>query len=197
MPASHFDVKPMTGRPKFIIRHSTRPDLSAALNFYSRFQANATEKQWVEAKRMLRYLKDTQHFGLIYRRQTAPVLAAYADSDWAGSLDSKSTTGFLLQVHGNVVCWSTKKQNTVALSSTEAEYVALACAAAELVWLRNLLRDMHVTYEDSTIMFEQPILHTLAKQIRAPKDETPRRQVPLYPGFGNEQNHRCQVYTIE
>jgi hypothetical protein len=143
----------------------TRPDLSAALNFYSRFQANATDKQWVEAKRMLRYLKDTQHFGLIYRRQTAPVLAAYADSDWAGSLDRKSTTGFLLQVHGNVVCWSTKKQNTVALSSTEAEYVALACAAAELVWLRNLLRDMHVTYEDSTIMFEdnQSCIHLLSK----------------------------------
>jgi hypothetical protein len=114
---------------------------------------------------MLRYLKDTQHFGLIYRRQTAPVLAAYADSDWAGSLDRKSTTGFLLQVHGNVVCWSTKKQNTVALSSTEAEYVALACAAAELVWLRNLLRDMHVTYEDSTIMFEdnQSCIHLLSK----------------------------------
>ncbi|KAH0813995.1 hypothetical protein GEV33_008796 [Tenebrio molitor] len=128
-------------------------------------KANVNEKQWVEVKRMLRYLKDTQQFGLIYRRQTAPVLAAYADSDWAGSLDRKSTTGFLLQVHGNVVCWSTKKQNTVALSSTEAEYVALACAAAELVWLRNLLRDMHVTYEDSTIMFEdnQSCIHLLSK----------------------------------
>lgn len=144
---------------------NTRPDLSAALNLYSCFQSNATEKQWVEAKRILRYLKETQNYGLIYRKQTAPVLTAYADSDWAGSSDRKSTSGFMLQVYGNLVCWSTKKQSTVALSSTEAEYVALASAAAELVWLRNVLKDLNIDCDEPTVLYEdnQSCIHLLSK----------------------------------
>jgi len=104
---------------------NTRPDLSAAVNHYSSFQSNATQQHWKGLKRILRYLKETMHYGLIYRRQQFAALIIYADSDWTESKDRKSTTGFLLEVFGNNVSWTTRKQTTVALSSTEAEYVAL------------------------------------------------------------------------
>lgn len=70
------------------------------------------------------------------------MLEGYADSDWAGDeTDRKSATGFLFKVFGGTVCWSTKKQSTVSISSTESEYVALAEAARERIWISNLLKD--------------------------------------------------------
>lgn len=133
---------------------TTRPDISAAVNFYSRFQSCATEKEWKGLKRVLRYLKETLNYGLVYKRQGLPPLVVYADSDWAGSSDRKSTTGYLLEVYGNAVSRTTRKQTTVALSSTEAEYVALACAAADLFWLRNVLKDLVVPIEEPITMYE-------------------------------------------
>ncbi|XP_071643356.1 uncharacterized protein [Temnothorax longispinosus] len=105
------------------------------------------------------------HYDLIYRKQQSAALATYADSDWAGSKNRKSTTGFLLEVFGNNVSWTTWKQTTVALSSTEAEYVALASAAAELIWLKNLRNDLLITCETPVTLYEdnQSSIHLLNK----------------------------------
>jgi hypothetical protein len=113
---------------------TTRPDLSAAVNFFSRFQTNATDAQWFGLKRVLRYVQGTIDLGLCYDKGYDVALTGYADSDWAGDTDRRSTTGF--EVYGATVSWVTKKQSTVAPSSTEAEYVALATAAAELIWMK-------------------------------------------------------------
>jgi len=99
---------------------ATRPDLSAAVNYLSRYQTNPTEELWVCLKRVLRYIKGTLDLKLCYRKGKQDVLLAYADSNWNKSEDSRSTSGYLLQVFGNTVCWVTKKQTSVALSSTEA-----------------------------------------------------------------------------
>ena len=111
---------------------TTRPDTSAAVNFYSRLQSNATETHWTGLKRILRYIRGTANMSLYYQKNVDDKLIGYADADWAGDKDRKSTSGFLFKVYGELVCCSTRKQSTVALSSTEAGYVALASASMEL-----------------------------------------------------------------
>ncbi|EZA48641.1 Copia protein [Ooceraea biroi] len=104
---------------------TTRPDLSVSVNFFSRFQSNATDLHWNDLKRILRYIKGTLNYDLFYQRgnHNRKTLLGYVDTDWAGGADRKSTSGFLFQV-----LWATR-QITVALSCTEAEYVSLANAA--------------------------------------------------------------------
>jgi hypothetical protein len=133
---------------------TTRPDLNAAVNFFSRFQINATDAQWFGLKRVLRYVQGTIDLGLCYNKGYDVALTGYADSDWAGDTDRRSTTGYLFEVYGATVSWVTKKQSTVSLSSTEAEYVALATAAAELIWMKRLLQEMGVIFSGPVIMNE-------------------------------------------
>lgn len=122
---------------------ATRPDLSYSVNTCSRHQSKPTKQLWTKLKRILRYLKSTINLELFYPKNEKVMLVGYADADWAGDLhDRKSTTGYCFKVFGAVVCWCTKKQATVSLSSTEAEYVALAEASKEGVWLSNLLFDL-------------------------------------------------------
>ncbi|XP_071653225.1 uncharacterized protein [Temnothorax longispinosus] len=142
---------------------TTRPDLSTAVNYFSRFQGNATEAHWKGLKRILRYIQGTMELGLLYCKGGKNPQVACSDADWGGSSDRKSTTGYLCKVFGNTVCWTTKKQSTVALSSTEAEYVALATTATELLWLKNLLVDLGVSCEEPIKIYEdnQSTIHLL------------------------------------
>lgn len=134
---------------------TTRPDLSAAVNYYSRFQSNVTETHWKWLKRILRYIKDTIDLCLIYKKTSTSPLVGYADSDWAGSVDDrKSTTAYLFEVFGAIVTWTTRKQTSVALSSTEAEYVALSAATGGLVWLKNLLQDFKIFIKVPVVWYE-------------------------------------------
>lgn len=117
---------------------------------------NPNDQLWRALKRILRYIKGTINFELFYSKHTGNKLVGYADSDWAGDKkDSLSTTGFLFEVFGGNVCWNTRKQTSVALSSTEAEYVTLTVAACEGTWLTNILDDLgfaktkFVIYEDN------------------------------------------------
>jgi hypothetical protein len=78
-------------------------------------------------------LKGTADIGLLYDVNCKEPLESYADVDWANNYARKSISGFMIQVYGNCVDWVTRKQNTVALSSTKAEYIALACAVTEVL----------------------------------------------------------------
>jgi hypothetical protein len=82
---------------------TTRPDLSAAVNFFSRFQTNATDAQWFGIKCVLRYVQGTIDLGLFYKKGYDVALTGYADSDWAGDTDRRSTTGYLFEVYGAAV----------------------------------------------------------------------------------------------
>lgn len=141
---------------------TTRPDLSTAVNHFSRFQSNATEAHWKGLKRILRYIPGTTELGLLYCKGGSDTLVAYSNADWGESADRKSMTSYLCKVYGNTVCWATKKQSTMALS-TEAEYVALAMMATELLWLKNLLRDLGANCKESIKVFEdnQSTIHLL------------------------------------
>lgn len=122
---------------------ATRPDIAFAVNLCSRFQSKPSQLLWQKLKRILRYLQGTVEYKLFYPNDDNNLLVGYADADWAGDLEGrKSTTGYLFKIVGCVVSWTTRKQSTVALSSTDAEFAALCEAAKEGVWLVSLLEDL-------------------------------------------------------
>ena len=118
---------------------STRPDIAYAVSYLSQFNSCFRTEHWVAAKRVLRYLRGSDNVGLRFRR-TGKALEGFVDADWANCPnDRKSYTGFVFALAGCPITWEARKQRTVALSSTEAEYMALSEAAKEATYLRRLL----------------------------------------------------------
>lgn len=121
----------------------TRPDISFAVGSVARFCADPTKQHWMAVKRIMRYLNGTVDLGLLYGKCASDSCVGFSDADWAGSLDDrKSTSGYLFQCSGAAVSWRSCKQSCVALSTAEAEYVALAAAAQEAVWLQQLICEL-------------------------------------------------------
>ena len=105
-------------------------------------------------KRIMRYLKGTIHLGLFYSKGD-PTCVGYSDADWGGdSDDHKSTSGFLFQFGGTVVTWHSQKQSCVALSTAEAEYMALASTAQDAVWLKQLIEEVTQSSVNPLTLFE-------------------------------------------
>lgn len=135
-----------------------------------------TETHWSTVKRLLRYLKHTIHHGLFLKHNQPLHLSAFSDADWAGNKDDRtSTTAYIIYLGGNAISWCSRKQKSVARSSTEAEYRALASTAAEVLWLKNLLGELGVSlprcptiYCDNigaTYLSVNPIFHSKMKHI--------------------------------
>lgn len=117
----------------------TRPDIVFAVNYLSQFNNCYSDDHWTYAKRILKYLKTTKHFCLTYTASGNNKLQAYVDADWSSNiLDRRSYTGFFFTLSGGCVSWETRKQVTVALSSTEAEYMGISECCKEAIYLRNL-----------------------------------------------------------
>ena len=109
----------------------------------ARFCTKPTNQHWVAVKRIFRYLKGTQQYGLLYSKSNSNNYVGFSDADWGGDLDDrKSTSGYMFQVGGTFISWRSKKQTCVALSTAEAEYIALASTAQESLWLQQLLADL-------------------------------------------------------
>jgi hypothetical protein len=122
----------------------TRPDISQAVGALARYMANPTTAHWQAAKAVLRYINGTADFGITFGPSN-PGLEAYCDADYAGDIDTRrSTTGYVFILNGGAISWSSRLQQTVAASTTEAEYMAAASATKEALWLRHLLRDLSV-----------------------------------------------------
>lgn len=156
---------------------TTRPDLAAATNFFSRYQSSYDQEHFTYAKQILRYIKGTLDFKLVYKRnEDAEPLTGYADADWANdTFDRKSVSGFVFKVYGNVVSWSSRKQSTVSLSSTEAEYIALSECACEAIWLRKLLKELRVPCDEPTTIFEDN--QSCVRIAETPKDNKRMKHV--------------------
>ncbi|GAV86084.1 hypothetical protein CFOL_v3_29517 [Cephalotus follicularis] len=161
---------------KFLYLNVTRPDISFAVGVLSQFMQAPQKTHWDAAIRILRYLKSAHRKGLIYRPNQHMDLVAYSDADWAGlASDRRSTTGYCTFVGGNLVSWRSKKQTTVARSSAEAEYRAMAHTTAELMWLRSLLLEMGLLVSKPIKMFcdnqaaiyiaSNPVYHEPTKHI--------------------------------
>ena len=130
---------------------------------------------WIRLKHLLRYLKGTVTHGLYFNSRSSPSLTAFSDADWAGdNNDRRSTSGFLVYFGNNLVSWSSKKQPTVARSSTEAEYKEIANATSEIMWIMSLFRELHIISSPPTLWCDNigarylsanPVFHTHMKHI--------------------------------
>ncbi|GJV87342.1 retrovirus-related pol polyprotein from transposon TNT 1-94 [Tanacetum coccineum] len=121
---------------------ASRPDLQFAICMCARYQARPTEKHLNAVKRIFRYLKGTVHRGLWYPKDSSIALTAFADADHAGCQDTRRSTSGSMQLLGDrLVSWSSKRQKSAAISSTEAEYIALSGCCAQILWMRSQLTD--------------------------------------------------------
>jgi hypothetical protein len=130
------------------LSQATRPDLAYALQQLSQFLHNPGPAHWRAAKRVLRYLKGTQSLGITFggRDSTSnPFISAYVDASYAMCLDTRRCVGvFSIPFFGNLVSWMSKKQSIVTLSTTEAEFVALALCIQEYLYIRQLAAELHL-----------------------------------------------------
>lgn len=106
---------------------TTRPDIMYTVSLISRYMSRPTELHLLAAKRIMRYLQGTTGFGILYKKGGNRELIGFTDSDYAGCVeDRKSTLGYVFILSGAAVAWSSRKQPIVTLSTTEAEFVAVA-----------------------------------------------------------------------
>ena len=133
---------------------ATRPDIMFAISLISRFMERPKEAHWQAAKRILRYVKGTKRFGILYTTSKYSDLIGYTDSDWAGSIDDRrSTTSYVFHMGSGTISWASKKQPIVALSTAEAEYVAATAAACLAIWMRRMLRSLCQEQAKETMIF--------------------------------------------
>ena len=129
---------------RLIYLSHSRPDIAFSVGMISRFMHKPSRHHFGTAKRILQYLASITEYGIWYRKTNDFCLKGFSDSDWAGSIeDRRSTSGSCFVLGSAVVSWSSKKQATTALSSSEAEYVAVT-TACQAIWLRRILCDLGV-----------------------------------------------------
>jgi len=137
---------------------NTRPDLSVSMSKLGQFLAQPSPDHYLAAKKVIRYLKGTADYGLKFAAQESidmeNCIVAFSDSDWATDLnDRKSFSGFAVYVGCCLISWKCRKQPTVALSTAEAEYLALTLAASEVLWLRDLLAELGYLQKSASTIF--------------------------------------------
>lgn len=122
----------------------TRPDLSYPSTYMSQFNEHHSDEHWRGIKHMLRYLNATKDQKLTFRK-TGQKLKIFSDADWGGDrVDRKSFSGYVMIMAGAAISWCSKKQNCTALSSSEAEYIAMCQSAKEFLWVKNLLKELQM-----------------------------------------------------
>nr|GEZ50122.1 uncharacterized mitochondrial protein AtMg00810-like [Tanacetum cinerariifolium] len=116
----------------------SRHDLQFAICMCARYQARPTEKHVHAVKRIFRYLHGTVNRGLWYPKDSSVALTAFAVADPAGCQDTRRSTSGSVQFLGErLISWSSKRQKSAAISSTEAEYIALSGCYAHILWMRS------------------------------------------------------------
>ena len=127
------------------LAQGTRPDIAFAVNDVSRFNNKFGVAHWTAVKRIFRYLRGTVDLKLVYSKTGNQMLNGFTDADWASDVDKRrSCTGYVFKMCNGAISWNSKRQPTVALSSTEAEYMALSSALQEAMWLKQFGQDFDV-----------------------------------------------------
>lgn len=174
-PVNPTEYKSVVGGLRYLVH--TRPDIAYAVGLVSRYMERPTVMHWNAVKRILRYLKGTLDYGLVYTRNGSnSVLSGFSDSDLAGQVDDrKSTGGMAFYLNESLITWVSQKQRCVALSSCEAEFMAATAAACQGVWLRNLLGKLtdkdigpvvlYVDNKSAIDLAKNPVFHGRSKHI--------------------------------
>ncbi|KAG9442456.1 hypothetical protein H6P81_018310 [Aristolochia fimbriata] len=154
---------------------ASRPDLCFTVGVCARYQANPKESHLQAVKRILRYVHETTKLGIFYSNSSTVALAGYSDADWFGnSDDKKSTSGGCFYLGTNLVAWYSKKQNSISLSTAEAEYIATGSCCTQLLWMKQMLadygfeQDILTVFCDNTSAIDiskRPVQHSRTKHI--------------------------------
>ena len=150
-------------------------DIMLRVCMCARYQAAPKESHHQAVKRILRYFAHTPTLGLWYPKGSKLDVVGYSDSDYAGDrVDRKSTSGTCHFLGRSLVCWSSKKQNSVSLSTAEAEYIAAGDSCSQLLWMKQTLKDYGINLKkvpllcdnESAIKISQnPVQHSRTKHI--------------------------------
>ena len=150
------------------IAASVRPDISFAVSSLASSLINPQKSHWLAARMCLKYVVGTASLGLTYGRHHTDTSThvtlgpTYCDADWASNKrDYRSQLGYLMQVNGDTVSWASRKQNTIATSTCESEYMAMSAATKEILWLRGLMNEMGYEQDCATTLLcdNQPAIH--------------------------------------
>jgi hypothetical protein len=186
---------------------ASRPDIMLSVCMCARFQADPKEVHLRAVKRFMRYLVYTTKFGLWYPKGSTFDLIEYSDADWAGcKIDRKSTLGTCQFLGRSLVSWASKKQNSVALSTAEAEYITAGHCYAQLLWMRQTLRDygyklskvpLLCDNESAIRMADNPIEHNRTKHIDIRynflRDHQQKGDIKI--AYVNTQNQLADIFT--
>ncbi|KAI5311342.1 hypothetical protein L3X38_000007 [Prunus dulcis] len=156
---------------------ATRPDIMFSASLLARFMHNPSKMHYEAAKRVLMYIQGTIDYGIEYVTGKSALLVGYCDSDWSGSEeDMKSTSGYAFSFGSGAFSCASVKQHSVALSTTEAEYVSAAEATSQAIWLRFVLEDFGEEQTTATTVFcdntsaiamaKNPVFHQRSKHIK-------------------------------
>ncbi|GKE01490.1 hypothetical protein Tco_1389473 [Tanacetum coccineum] len=116
----------------------TRPDVSFALSMVSRHQQNLVKGHWIVVKNILKYLRNTKDRFLVYGGEEELRVTGYCDASWQTDKDdSRSQSGWVFLLNGGAVTWKSLKQDTVADSTCESEYIASCEASKEAIWIER------------------------------------------------------------
>ena len=154
---------------------ASRPDIMYSVCLCARFQSCPKESHLSAVKRILRYLKGTMNIGLWYSKGDNFELIGFSDADFAGCrVERKSTSGTCHFLGHSLVSWHSKKQNSVALSTAEAEYIAAGLCCAQILWMKQTLSDFNLSFEHVPIkcdntsainISKNPVQHSRTKHI--------------------------------
>ena len=164
----------LTGRLIYLL--ATRPDLAYSVHILTQFMQKPKEEHWSAALKVVRYLKGTIGQGVLFRANTTLSLTGWCDSDWGACPQThRSLTGMIVQFGTSPVCWKTKKQDCVSLSSTEAEFRALKAMTQELIWIKELLVELGIEHKEPMLICcdnksalyisANPVLHERTKHM--------------------------------
>lgn len=126
---------------------ATRPDIMYAVNYLARFSQDPREIHMEAALRIVRYLVNTSHYRITYKKGD---LVTFADASWNADAESSSVTGYVAMFAGGPIAWRSCRQKKRAMSSAEAEYVALSELGREIIHIRNLLSEMKIPFSETT-----------------------------------------------
>lgn len=154
----------------------TRPDICYAVSNASRYLESPSQVHENAAKRILKYIRGTNKYGLLYHSDGRQTLRGFSDADYAGDTDTRrSTTGFCFSIGHGVVSWNSERQRSVSLSTTESEYVAASNAVKELVWFKRMLNELspnevmdcvlYVDNQSAIRLIKNPEFHKRSKHI--------------------------------
>lgn len=172
---------------------NTRPDIAASIAILSKRVEKPRNIDISEVKRVIRYLKGTQDLKLKLNDKTKPQeLIAYSDANWAeDTLDRKSTSGHYCSLNGGTISWFSRKQNVIALSSCEAEYVALAETCKEVTWIKQIAKEFNITVNPEVKVYTDS--QSCIALVQNPKQGNRTKHIDLKYHYVKEEVERKNV----